>query len=230
MPEMTLTPKSVRIAEDEAKWLSTAATKGGVTQNDLVRLALHRLRKELGAASRIKPETVLATANASSTSSHPRERQPARRSRPRRSLQVRPGTERRRRRKLPRALAPSVLAPAERFHPGRAASIAPAMRSRQKSASIRDSSPRGVSLRGGLVLVLWQRFVGRGHDLPLSLCGRLAKPRRRLARGSSVARRIASRAVDASHQSALPLRRASQNQLHPLPRRRPRISWRATST
>ena len=55
MPEMTLTPKSVRIAEDEAKWLSAAATKGGVTQNDLVRLALHRLRKELGAASRIKP-------------------------------------------------------------------------------------------------------------------------------------------------------------------------------
>jgi hypothetical protein len=65
MPEMTLTPKSVRIAEDEAKWLSAAATKGGVTQNDLVRLALHRLRKELGAASRIKPETVLATAKAS---------------------------------------------------------------------------------------------------------------------------------------------------------------------
>ena len=65
MPQMTLTPKSVRIAEDEAKWLSAAATKGGVTQNDLVRLALNRLRKELGAASRIKPETVLATAKAS---------------------------------------------------------------------------------------------------------------------------------------------------------------------
>jgi len=62
---MILTPKSVRIAEDEARWLSAAATKGGVTQNDLVRLALHRLRKELGAASRIKPETVLATAKAS---------------------------------------------------------------------------------------------------------------------------------------------------------------------
>jgi hypothetical protein len=45
MPEMTLTPKSVRIAEDEAKWLSAAATKGGVTQNDLVRLALNRLRQ-----------------------------------------------------------------------------------------------------------------------------------------------------------------------------------------
>jgi hypothetical protein len=65
MPDTTLTPKSVRIAEDEAKWLSAAATKGGVTQNDLLRLALHRLRKELGAASRIKPEAVLATAKAS---------------------------------------------------------------------------------------------------------------------------------------------------------------------
>ncbi len=65
MSETTLTAKSVRIAEDEAKWLSAAATKGGVTQNDLLRLALHRLRKELGAASRIKPEAVLATAKAS---------------------------------------------------------------------------------------------------------------------------------------------------------------------
>ena len=65
MGQTTLIPKSVRIAEDEAKWLSTAATKGAVTQNDLIRLALHRLRKDLGAASRIKPETVLATAKAS---------------------------------------------------------------------------------------------------------------------------------------------------------------------
>jgi hypothetical protein len=65
MADTTLTPKSVRIAEDEAKWLSAAATKGAVTQNDLIRLAVHRLRKELGAASRIKPETVVATARAS---------------------------------------------------------------------------------------------------------------------------------------------------------------------
>jgi hypothetical protein len=36
-----------------------------VTQNDLLRFALHRLRKELGAASRIKPEAVPATAKAS---------------------------------------------------------------------------------------------------------------------------------------------------------------------
>jgi hypothetical protein len=65
MAQMSLTPKSVRITEDEAKWLSAAATKGAVTQNDLIRLALHRLRKDLGAASRIKPDTVLATAKAS---------------------------------------------------------------------------------------------------------------------------------------------------------------------
>jgi hypothetical protein len=65
MAQMTLTAKSIRIAEDEAKWLSTAAAKGAVTQNDLIRLALHRLRKDLGAANRIKPETVLATAKAS---------------------------------------------------------------------------------------------------------------------------------------------------------------------
>lgn len=65
MAQTTLTAKSVRIAEDEAKWLSTAATKGAVTQNDLIRLAVHRLRKELGAASRIKPAAVLATAKAS---------------------------------------------------------------------------------------------------------------------------------------------------------------------
>jgi hypothetical protein len=65
MADTTLTPKSVRIAEDEAKWLSAAATKGAVTQNDLIRLAVHRLRKDLGAASRIKPETIVATAKAS---------------------------------------------------------------------------------------------------------------------------------------------------------------------
>lgn len=65
MADTNLTAKSVRIAEQDAKWLSTAASKAAVTQNDLIRLALHRLRKDLGAASRIKPETVLATAKAS---------------------------------------------------------------------------------------------------------------------------------------------------------------------
>jgi hypothetical protein len=48
--------------------------------------------------------------------------------------------------------------------------------------------------------------------------------------GSSVARRIASWAVDPSDQSIFPFRRATQNQVHPLPRRSPRISWRTTST
>jgi hypothetical protein len=52
MSETTLTPKQVRIAQDEANWLTAAATKAGVTHNDLLRLALHRLRKALGAASR----------------------------------------------------------------------------------------------------------------------------------------------------------------------------------
>jgi hypothetical protein len=65
MATTTLTAKSVRIGEDEAKWLNVAATKGAVTQNDLIRLAVHRLHKELGAASRIKPETIAATAKAS---------------------------------------------------------------------------------------------------------------------------------------------------------------------
>ena len=65
MSETTLTAKSVRMAEDEAKWLSAAAGKGAVTQNDLIRLAVHRLRKDLGAASRLKPETIVATAKAS---------------------------------------------------------------------------------------------------------------------------------------------------------------------
>ena len=39
MPDITLTPKSVRIADDEAKWLSTAATKGGVTAAGLAPFA-----------------------------------------------------------------------------------------------------------------------------------------------------------------------------------------------
>ena len=53
------------IAEDEAKWLSAAADKGGVSQNDLIRLGLHRLRKELEAANRKKRDTTVAAANAS---------------------------------------------------------------------------------------------------------------------------------------------------------------------
>jgi hypothetical protein len=51
-------------AEDEAKWLTAVAAKGGVTQHDLLRLTLNRLRKDLGAASRVNPEAVIATAKA----------------------------------------------------------------------------------------------------------------------------------------------------------------------
>jgi hypothetical protein len=58
-------PESVRIAEDDATWLSTAATKGAVAQNDHILLAVQRPRNELGATSRIKPATVIATAKAS---------------------------------------------------------------------------------------------------------------------------------------------------------------------
>jgi hypothetical protein len=46
----TLMSRSVQIAEDDASCLTAAADKGGVSQNDLIRLGLHRLRKELGAA------------------------------------------------------------------------------------------------------------------------------------------------------------------------------------
>jgi len=46
MADTTLTPKSVRIAEDEANWLSAAATNGAVTQNDLIRLAVHLGRQD----------------------------------------------------------------------------------------------------------------------------------------------------------------------------------------
>jgi hypothetical protein len=48
--------------------------------------------------------------------------------------------------------------------------------------------------------------------------------------GTRVALRIASRAVVASAQSALPLRHAAQNQVHRLGCGRPFISWRSTST
>jgi hypothetical protein len=61
----TLMSRSVRIAEDEARWLTAAADKGGVSQNDLIRLGLHGLRKVLGAANRIKRDTTVAAAKAS---------------------------------------------------------------------------------------------------------------------------------------------------------------------
>jgi hypothetical protein len=56
--------RSVRIAEDEARWLTAAADNDGVGQNDLIRLDLHRLRQELGAANRKKRDTTVAAAQA----------------------------------------------------------------------------------------------------------------------------------------------------------------------
>ena len=128
MPETTLTAKSVRITEDEAKWLSAAATKGAVTQNDLLRLALHRLRKDLGAASRIKPETVFATAKASKYKLTPPRATASKPVSPATEPQARPAAQRRRRRRGPSTLAPSVRAPTE--HGVRSAS----RRSRWRSA------------------------------------------------------------------------------------------------
>jgi hypothetical protein len=61
----TLMSRSVRIAADEARRLTATADTGGVSQNDLIRLGLHRLRKELGAAHRKKRDTTVASANAS---------------------------------------------------------------------------------------------------------------------------------------------------------------------
>ena len=61
----TLMSRSVRIAEDEARRLTAAEDRGGVSQNDLIRLGLHRLRKELGAANRKKRDTTVAAAKAS---------------------------------------------------------------------------------------------------------------------------------------------------------------------
>jgi hypothetical protein len=51
-----------------------------------------------------------------------------------------------------------------------------------------------------------------------------------LRAGRSVALRTASRTVEASDQSPLSLRRATQNHVHELLCRTPRISWRSTST
>jgi hypothetical protein len=56
----TCMSRSVRIAADEARWLTAAADKDGVGQNELIRLGLHRLRKELGAANQKKRDTTVA--------------------------------------------------------------------------------------------------------------------------------------------------------------------------
>ncbi len=53
-----LKQRSYLIGSDEISWLETAAGKTKLTQSDLVRLALTRLRKDLGAARSVKVEAV----------------------------------------------------------------------------------------------------------------------------------------------------------------------------
>ena len=53
-----LKQRSYLIGSDEITWLETAAGKTKLTQSDLVRLALQRLRKDLGAARSLKVEAV----------------------------------------------------------------------------------------------------------------------------------------------------------------------------
>jgi hypothetical protein len=53
-----LKQRSYLIGSDEISWLETAAGKTKLTQSDLVRLALTRLRKDLGAARSVKLEGV----------------------------------------------------------------------------------------------------------------------------------------------------------------------------
>jgi hypothetical protein len=57
-----LKQRSYLIGGDEINWLETAAGKTKLTQSDLVRLALQRLRKDLGAARSLKIEAVEALA------------------------------------------------------------------------------------------------------------------------------------------------------------------------
>src|SRR4051812_34466784 len=53
-----LKQRSYLIGADEISWLETAAGKTKLTQSDLVRLALQRLRKDLGAARSLKVDAV----------------------------------------------------------------------------------------------------------------------------------------------------------------------------
>jgi hypothetical protein len=53
-----LKQRSYLIGADEISWLETAAGKTKLTQSDLVRLALQRMRKDLGAARSVKVEAV----------------------------------------------------------------------------------------------------------------------------------------------------------------------------
>lgn len=55
-----LTQRSYLIGADELAWLGTAAAKTGLTQSDLVRLALARMKKDLGAARSVKLDDAVA--------------------------------------------------------------------------------------------------------------------------------------------------------------------------
>lgn len=52
------------LGADEAQWLKTVANGTKLTQGDLVRLAVIKLRKEMGAASRVKRDAVLESGKA----------------------------------------------------------------------------------------------------------------------------------------------------------------------
>lgn len=54
-----LRQRSFLLGSDEIDWLKNASNKTKLTQGDLVRLAVHRLKKDLGAANRLKRDDVV---------------------------------------------------------------------------------------------------------------------------------------------------------------------------
>jgi hypothetical protein len=61
-----LVQRSFLLGPEEVEWLNAAAAKTKLTQADLVRLAVLKMRKELGRADRLKREAVEESAAASS--------------------------------------------------------------------------------------------------------------------------------------------------------------------
>jgi hypothetical protein len=53
-----LVQRSFLLGPEEVEWLSAAATRTKLTQADLVRLAVLKLKKEVGRADRLKREAV----------------------------------------------------------------------------------------------------------------------------------------------------------------------------
>jgi hypothetical protein len=220
MPETTLTPKQVRIAEDEAKWLRPPLPRARSRRTICCASRCIVYARTWGRPAGSSPKLSSLPRRRPSTSSPRLARRPAKRSRPPRSRQACQGTGRRRRRKLPR-----VLAPAKRLISSRAASIAqPMCANRRKcvqratvhvsKSGLGDNSRTSSATCSRSTVVMICRSASAATSL--SHAGGLRG-------GSKVALRITSLAFDASHQSALPLRRATQNHLHPLPRRRPHL-------